>query len=314
MKYILILLLTVLSVGCETPYSGNLGPGDFNGWIQSEEDGFVCLANGFDELCLRTIPGPQGIQGDPGVDGQDGIDGERGPEGQKGDTVKGDTGKDGNRGFRGFRGPQGIQGDPGVDGQDGKDGADGKDGKTTVVVETVGTDPASTTEQAYTTTGETCETCGQPIVYVSPPVTTTYNPPPISTPAPTTPPVEPPPLPDDTEEVVDPPASVVSTIDVHNPFVPDKVEDPDPIDVVEDPDPVEDPLPAACGRWTTDLHEHDNSGLVSDYSAEQDRRDLHSRLGRRFREYYDVDEYSCGFHYHGDDQSDAHRHSSRANY
>ena len=291
MRYIILLALIFVLASCtDTPYTGPMLTVDhIDRYLDATGDDTVCLQDGFDSVCLKVLPGPEGIKGEPG--------------------------KDGKRGFRGHRGPRGVQGEPG------EDGADGKDGETTVVIETAGTDPTSTTEQAYTTTDETCETCGQPIVYVSPvspPVTKTYNPPPVSTPAPApiepliptpeTPPSEPTPLSDDTEKEI-PIVVVGSTINVHNPFVPDEVEE---VEEVEEPDS----LPAACGRWTTDLHEHahEGIGLVSDFSAEQDRRDLHSRMGRRFREYYDVDEFSCGFHYHGDDHSDAHRHSSRANY
>ena len=54
MRYFLCGVLLVLCplFGCETPYSGHLGPKDFNGWIESEENGLVCLWNGFDRLCI----------------------------------------------------------------------------------------------------------------------------------------------------------------------------------------------------------------------------------------------------------------------
>ena len=71
-------------IGCETPYSGHLGPKDFNGWIESEEKGFVCLWNGFDRICVRTIPGPPGIDGKNGRDGVDGTDGKDGKDGKDG--------------------------------------------------------------------------------------------------------------------------------------------------------------------------------------------------------------------------------------
>ena len=35
----------VILLGCETPYSGNLGPGDFNGWIQSSGDEALSALN-----------------------------------------------------------------------------------------------------------------------------------------------------------------------------------------------------------------------------------------------------------------------------
>ena len=65
-----------LCVGCQTPYSGILGPEDFNGWVESETDGFVCLWNGFDRICVLAIPGPPGKDGTDGRDGKDGRDGQ----------------------------------------------------------------------------------------------------------------------------------------------------------------------------------------------------------------------------------------------
>ena len=81
-------------VGCDTPYSGTLGPDDFDGWITEQGDDFVCLENGFDALCIKTILGPRGEPGRDGNDGRDGVDGR-----------------------------DGIDGMPGKDGSDGRDGA-----------------------------------------------------------------------------------------------------------------------------------------------------------------------------------------------
>lgn len=72
----ILLLFALLFYGCQTPYSGTLGPEGFNGWIESEADGFVCLWNGFDRICIRTIEGPQGEPGKDGADGRDGADGQ----------------------------------------------------------------------------------------------------------------------------------------------------------------------------------------------------------------------------------------------
>lgn len=71
MKTILTLMCIslILAIGCETPYTGHLGPEDFNGWIESEANEFVCLWNGFNRICVQSIPGP------PGKDGKDGKDG-----------------------------------------------------------------------------------------------------------------------------------------------------------------------------------------------------------------------------------------------
>lgn len=68
----------VVHSGCEIPYSGHLGPQDFNGWIESEANGFVCLYNGFDRICIKTIPGHDGKDGRDGKDGKDGRDGRDG--------------------------------------------------------------------------------------------------------------------------------------------------------------------------------------------------------------------------------------------
>ena len=68
MKTILTLLCIslILAIGCETPYTGHLGPEGFNGWIESEENGFVCLWNGFDRICIQMIEGPAGKDGKDG--------------------------------------------------------------------------------------------------------------------------------------------------------------------------------------------------------------------------------------------------------
>ncbi|MCY3744484.1 MAG: hypothetical protein OXH00_26000 [Candidatus Poribacteria bacterium] len=62
----LLCLCLILGLGCEIPYTGRLGPEGFNGWIESEENGFVCLWNGFDRLCIKTIPGRDGKDGKDG--------------------------------------------------------------------------------------------------------------------------------------------------------------------------------------------------------------------------------------------------------
>ena len=82
-----MVLLLVFICGCNTPYTGDLGPEDFNGWIESEDVNFVCLFNGFDRICIKTIrghKGDQGIQGPAGKDGRDGIDGIDGIDGRDG--------------------------------------------------------------------------------------------------------------------------------------------------------------------------------------------------------------------------------------
>ena len=88
MKTIWTLIIAICLVpiavhyGCDIPYSGTLGPEDFNGWIESEENGFVCLWNGFDRICIQTIEGPAGKDGKDGKDGRDGRDGRDGKDGK----------------------------------------------------------------------------------------------------------------------------------------------------------------------------------------------------------------------------------------
>ena len=68
--------------GAIRPYSGTLGPDDFDGWITEQGQDFVCLENGFDALCIKAIPGPRGERGKDGRDGRDGVDGMDGKPGR----------------------------------------------------------------------------------------------------------------------------------------------------------------------------------------------------------------------------------------
>ena len=47
-------VLAIAHYGCDTPYSGPLGPEDFNGWIESEENGVICLWNGFESIANKV--------------------------------------------------------------------------------------------------------------------------------------------------------------------------------------------------------------------------------------------------------------------
>ena len=99
MKWLLCVLgLVVIFMGCDTPYTGFLGPGDIDGYLESTGDETVCLADGFDSVCIKTIPG---IDGRDGKDGKDGISivGRQGP-----------AGEDGKRGRPGVRGRPGKEG------------------------------------------------------------------------------------------------------------------------------------------------------------------------------------------------------------
>ena len=90
MKWFLCALgLMFICVGCDTPYTGFLKAGDIDKYVEQTGEETVCLADGFDTICIRTIPGP------PGKDGKDG------------------------ESIIGPRGAQGPQGEPGRDGRDG---------------------------------------------------------------------------------------------------------------------------------------------------------------------------------------------------
>ena len=53
--------------GCETPY-GTLGVGVIDDYIAASDD-LVCLSDGFDEICIKTVPGSDGRDGRDGRDG-----------------------------------------------------------------------------------------------------------------------------------------------------------------------------------------------------------------------------------------------------
>lgn len=90
----LICGLAFLMTGCQTPYNV-LSVDDVEQILESEGD-TICLDDGFDRICAKTIPGPAGKDGKDGKDGRDGMHGR--------------------------------------DGRDGKDGTDGKDGVTLIAV------------------------------------------------------------------------------------------------------------------------------------------------------------------------------------
>ena len=93
MKWILCALgFMVIFVSCDTPYTGFLKAGDIDKYVERTGKETVCLANGFDSICIRTIPG---LPGKHGKDGRDGKDGESiiGPRGEPG--PQGEPGRDG---------------------------------------------------------------------------------------------------------------------------------------------------------------------------------------------------------------------------
>ena len=90
--FLCVLGLAVIFIGCDTPYTGFLGAGDIDGYLESAGADRVCLADGFDSICIKTIPG---VSGKDGRDGKDGKDGESiiGPRGERG--PQGDPGRNG---------------------------------------------------------------------------------------------------------------------------------------------------------------------------------------------------------------------------
>ena len=97
MKWLLCAFgLMVIFIGCDTPYTGFLGPGDIDGYLEGTGDETVCLNDGFDSVCIKMIPGTDGKDGKDGVS----IVGPQGPPGE--------DGKRGRRGFPGRRGKDGA--------------------------------------------------------------------------------------------------------------------------------------------------------------------------------------------------------------
>ena len=90
--FLCVLGLAVIFIGCDTPYTGFLGAGDIDGYLESAGAETVCLADGFDSICIQTIPGKDGKDG---LNGRDGKDGESiiGPRGARG--PQGEPGRDG---------------------------------------------------------------------------------------------------------------------------------------------------------------------------------------------------------------------------
>ena len=84
--FLCVLGLAVIFIGCDTPYTGFLGAGDIDGYLESAGAETVCLADGFDSICIQTIPGKDGLNGRDGKDGESiiGPRGERGPQGDPG--------------------------------------------------------------------------------------------------------------------------------------------------------------------------------------------------------------------------------------
>ena len=78
----LICGLAFLMIGCQTPYNV-LSVDDVERILESDGD-TICLDDGFDRICAKTIPGPAGRDGMDGMDGRDGADGKDGIDGADG--------------------------------------------------------------------------------------------------------------------------------------------------------------------------------------------------------------------------------------
>ena len=61
--FLCVLGLAVIFIGCDTPYTGFLGAGDIDGYLESAGADRVCLADGFDSICIQTIPGVSKMAG-----------------------------------------------------------------------------------------------------------------------------------------------------------------------------------------------------------------------------------------------------------
>ena len=111
--------------GCDVPYSGGFGPGDLDRLIEEQGQDTICLADGFDTVCIKTIPGTRGLAGKDGADSQFEIseDGQYIRFGEGDPVIWSEWSK--------FTGKDGKDGKDGIDGRDGEDGVDGRDGEST---------------------------------------------------------------------------------------------------------------------------------------------------------------------------------------
>ena len=53
-------------MGCQTPY-GVLGSDAIEDYVETSNDGLICVSDGFDSVCIQTIPGPRGPRGRDGA-------------------------------------------------------------------------------------------------------------------------------------------------------------------------------------------------------------------------------------------------------
>ena len=86
--FVVALMALVLS-GCDTPYTGFLKAGDIDKYVENADKRTVCISDGFDSVCIRTVVGETGKDGRDGIDGIDGRDGIDGIDGR--DGIDGDS-------------------------------------------------------------------------------------------------------------------------------------------------------------------------------------------------------------------------------
>ena len=58
----LCLALVIAHYGCDVPYN-EFGPGDLDRLLETQGEDTICLRDGFDTACIRTVQGPQGESG-----------------------------------------------------------------------------------------------------------------------------------------------------------------------------------------------------------------------------------------------------------
>ena len=82
---IAIFIMSLAFIGCELPYTGPiLTVDDVDRYRHSVGEDTSCLLVGFDSICVKIVPGPQGPPGTQGPPGPPGIPGLQGPSGNPG--------------------------------------------------------------------------------------------------------------------------------------------------------------------------------------------------------------------------------------
>ena len=79
---ITIFIASLTVIGCEFPYTGPiLTVDDVDRYLHSTGEDTSCLHVGFDSICVKITPGPQGPLGLPGIPGPPGLPGSPGTPG-----------------------------------------------------------------------------------------------------------------------------------------------------------------------------------------------------------------------------------------